>query len=406
MNRREFVVKGGLTSLTVASTVTLGGGVFAGGPKEKIIRIGIIGTGSRGTGLIPYINEIKNLDIVACCDLLSFRLKEAIGMVTGPVKGYLDYFELLDNKEVDAVIVATPFSTHAEIAIASLDAGKHVYCEKTMAKGFDGIMDLVAKAKTTEKIFQTGHQLRCSPLCQHVVKMISEGEIGVISAFQCQYNRNGDWRRAVPRPELEHLINWRMYKEYSGGLLAELSSHHIDFVNWVLESAPYQVMGVGGIDYWKDGRETYDNIHLIYSYPNGIEAKYTCLTTNAWEGAQIKILGSKGTIIMDHSHAWLHKENKGKEKKLGNIDGVSGATIHSEEGRGVPIKIDQEDPSKEALMAFAQSILREEMPITNVYSGAKTAICVQMGLDAMHTNSIVKWKSEFNKVLSQENVNR
>ena len=87
-----------------------------------------------------------------------------------------------------------------------------------------------------------------------------------------------------------------MYKEYSGGLLAELSSHQIDFVNWVLGTHPEQVMGFGGVDYWKDGRETYDNIHVIYKYPKGVKAKFSCLTTNASEGFKIKVMGDKGTI--------------------------------------------------------------------------------------------------------------
>ena len=79
-----------------------------------------------------------------------------------------------------------------------------------------------------------------------------------------------------------------MYREYSCGLLAELSSHQIDLVNWMTEAHPLSVVGTGGIDYWNDGRETFDNVHVIYDYPGGVKASFTCLTSNAHDGFNIK----------------------------------------------------------------------------------------------------------------------
>ena len=156
-----------------------------------------------------------------------------------------------------------------------------------------------------------------------------------------------------------------MYREFSGGLTAELCSHQIDFVNWVLNETPNQVMGVGGVDYWKDGRETYDNVNLIYSYPNGIKAKFTCLTSNAKDGYQIKVIGDKGTIIIDTKNAWFYPEGKKKHKVIEDVD-------------------------------FKSSIINNKMPESSVITGAKAAICVQMGLDAMYNNEIVKWDSKWN----------
>ncbi len=115
-----------------------------------------------------------------------------------------------------------------------LDSGKHLYCEKTLAKGYDGIKELTQKAGSSKKIVQTGHQYHSSRLYTHVVDLIEKGKIGRISSFDCTWNRNGNWRRPVPSPDLERAINWRMYdREYSGGLVAELCSHQLDFVNWV-----------------------------------------------------------------------------------------------------------------------------------------------------------------------------
>jgi predicted dehydrogenase len=356
--------------------------------------MGIIGTGDRGGGLIPLVNQIENLEVGACCDIIPFRLESALKSVDGTkAVGYKDYRKLLENPDLDAILVATPFNSHAKIATDALLAGKHVYCEKTMAKGYQGIGQLLALGKSSSKTFQTGHQYHSSRLYKHIVDIIKNGKVGKIAAIECQWNRNGDWRRPVPQPELERLINWRMYREFSGGLLAELCSHQIDFINWVTGTVPEKVMGVGGIDYWKDGRETFDNIHLIYSYPNGIQAKFTCLTSNAMDDYKIKVMGDKGTIILDYNEAWFYPEGEYK-REIGTVDGVSGATTKWEKGKGVPIEVGHADPSKQALMDFRENVVNKTEPISNAVSGAKAAICVQMGLDAMYNNEIVPWNSE------------
>ena len=390
MDRRKFVANTtlGLAGISASASLLLDPVKFKS-PSETI-NIGIIGTGDRGGGLIPIIDKIPYLHVVACCDIIPFRLEEGLSKGNGKAKGYSDYRELLDDKDVDAVIVATPFSTHAQIAIDALDANKHVYCEKTLAKGHEGIEALLEKVSGSDKIFQTGHQYHSSRLYSHVVDEIKGGKIGKITAIECQWNRNGDWRRPVPDPKWEKQINWRMYREFSGGLLAELCSHQLDFANWVLNATPDKVMGMGGIDYWKDGRETFDNIHLIYSYPDGVKATFTCLTSNALNDYKIKVLGDKGAFILDYVKAWFHPENSGN-KELGNVDGVSGATMNWEEGKGIPLEVTHADPSKQALIDFRDSIHNRKQPLSDVHSGAKTAKCVQMGLDAMYNNEIVAW---------------
>lgn len=391
MQRRGFIVKSGLVSTgLLAGTSGLMAATTAFGANDRI-NIGVIGTGSRGGGMIPLLNQIDGLDVTACCDVLPFRLGEGVDKTEKQVEAYTEYQKLLDNKDIDAVLIATPFNTHSKIAIDALDAGKHVYCEKTMAKGLSGIEALVQKASGSDMIFQTGHQYHSSRLYAHVVDLVKDGEIGKIISFECQWNRNGDWRRTVPDPSLERAINWRMYREYSGGLAAELSSHQIDFVHWVLGENPNKIMGAGGVDYWKDGRETYDNIHLIYEYPSGVKATFRCLTSNALGDYQIKVYGDKGTILLDYDKAWIYYE-KGASKELADVDGVSGATAYPQmQGKGSAIKVSHIDPSKQALVDFRDNILNNKMPISNVHTGANAAKAVQLSLDAMDTNKIIYW---------------
>ncbi|MBP0903983.1 Gfo/Idh/MocA family protein [Mariniflexile gromovii] len=388
MKRKEFIIKSSVATAALTTSAVALGNVIDFKNANETLNIGVIGTGDRGTGMISNINKIKNFNVIGCCDVLPFRLDNGLNAVKGKAKGYTDYRKLLDNKDIDAILVTTPFNTHSKIAIDALDAGKHVYCEKTMAKGFDGIHNLVEKVNQSKTVFQTGHQYHSSRLYTHVVNLIKNGEIGKIAAFECQWNRHGNWRRPVPSPELEKQINWRMYREFSGGLVAELCSHQIDFANWVLDEKPTQVMGTGGVDYWKDGRETYDNIHLIYNYSSGVKAKFTCLTNNAKDDYQIKVLGDKGSIILNYTKAWFYPEG-GRKKELGIVDGVSGATANWEQGLGTPITIEHTEPSEQALIDFRDCIVSNKKPISNIITGANTAICIQMALDAMYNNKII-----------------
>ncbi len=373
-------------------------GMSFGATAKKPISIGVIGTGSRGAGLVRIMKDIPNLQVMACCDVLPQRLEAAMKHAEPKAKAYADYRALIDDKTLDAVLVATPLYLHSPMSIEALEAGKHVYCEKTMAYDIDQAFQMVAMAKKNPKlIFQTGHQYHSSRLYYKVVETIQKGYIGTVTGFDCQWNRNGDWRRPVADPALEKLINWRMYREYSCGLLAELSAHQIDFVNWVTESHPKSVVGTGGIDYWKDGRETYDNVHAIFDYPNGIKASFTCTTANAYEGYQIKVLGDQATIVITPNAAWIYPENTAENKEMGLVDGVSGATAPVMDKNGaIPVNVDHADPSKQALEDFAQSIYTNTQPLSNVMTGARVSIAMRMALNSIMEQRKVEWKDSYN----------
>ncbi|WP_305981899.1 Gfo/Idh/MocA family protein [Roseivirga thermotolerans] len=390
MDRRKFIATGGAASLGLA----LAGSSVGAYTMRNKINVGVIGTGDRGTGLMSLLRQVPDMEVVACSDLLPFRLENALKMAP-KAKGYADYKALLDRKDVDAVLVAVPFGVHTQVVLDALDAGKHIYCEKTMIRGYSDIKKVAAKVRASNKIFQTGHQYHSSRLYTHLVEKIQNGLVGEITAIECQWNRNGDWRRPVPDPKFERIINWRMYKEWSGGLVAELCSHQIDFTNWLLKETPSRVMGSGGIDYWKDGRETFDNVHLIVDYPSGVKAKYTCTTINSLGDYQIKVLGKKGTVQIDYDKAWFFAEPN-EPKQYGNVDGVSGATIKAYDNRpGYQFNLDHKDPTLQALLDFQEAIVTGEEPLSNVVTGGHAAMVVQMALDAIHNNKIVSWKDEY-----------
>lgn len=391
MKRKEFIVN---SALSGAGILTSGfGGVFRS-QEFKGLNIGVIGTGDRGTGLSRLIKNIPGVSVMACSDIIPFRLEDGLNQAAPNAQGYEDYRELLDNKNIDAVIVSVPFALHDDILRDAIAAGKHIYCEKTMVRGIDTAKGFVEQISGYDKIFQVGHQYHSSRLYHKAVEIIHSGYLGHIQSIECQWNRNGNWRRPVPDPKWERMINWRMYREYSGGLAAELCSHQIDFCNWVAKEMPEKISGFGGIDYWKDGRETYDNVHILMKYPSGLQAKFTSLTTNAFERYQIKVQGRKGTIIINFDGAWIYLENLDEAKETGLVDGVSGATVTAwEKGEGARIEVkDEIEASTQALMDFRDSINKDKKPESNVETGANVSILVEKAIEAMDEEKVVYWK--------------
>lgn len=395
MRRRQFIRSAG----AVVGAASLG--IAQGKPAAASDRIGIgvIGTGVRGQQHIEYLNGLTDFEIVACCDELDFRLAEGQEKAGGRSRPYRDHRALLDNPDVDAVIVATPLYHHATAALNALDAGKHVYCEKTMTKGVAATRRVLRKFAESDLIFQTGFQFHYAPVYAAAIDMVRRGDLGEIAAINCQWNRNGDWRRPVPDPSLERKINWRMYREYSSGLAAELSAHQMNFCNQIVDGAVDSISGVGGVNYWKDGRETYDNIQLTCRYASGVTATFASLTTNSLGRYRITILGKEGSLEMTFGKGWFYPEVAGETVPDG-LDLVSGASVDGAQGayrlantrNSYAIDAPEVEPTPGALSEFARAIRDNRQPDMDIEAGAVVAMMVQMGLDAMDSDSVSHWE--------------
>ena len=397
ISRRSFLS----TGVLAASGVTLLGlpGFARSFADSAKVKVGLIGTGQRGTGIATILKELRDIDLVACCDIDPGNLKKGLALAAPKAKGYADYRKMLESKDLEAVIIATPLYLHYQMAVDALDAGKHIYIEKTMTYDIPQALALVSKVKNSNKVFQVGHQYRYYGMYHRIKEILAQDWLGTITHFESQYNRNSDWRRPVADPKMERHVNWRMYKEYSGGVLAELSAHQIDIVNWMTDSHPVKVVGLGGVDYWKDGRETYDNVRAIYEYKNGIKSAVTSILTNEYNGYMMRILGKKGTIEIHREKAFFYPE--AQSKQLGTVDGVTGATVEAlKKGEGIPIKYTNRDdlnrdPTAYALMDFAECIRTGKKPASNVETGRDVAIAVHMGNQTVESGEMVTWKPEY-----------
>lgn len=291
----------------------------AGSDNNKI-NVAVLGTGSRGRYLQLFLQSNPKFNLVALCDdyqphldLAVKQLSEDKGVetLTDPkqVKTFLDYKKLLSIKGLEAIVVATPLHLHAEMTMAALKKGIHVFCEKSMAWSVEDCKAMVEVQQETGLVLQVGHQRMFDIRYLKMLDMVRSGQIGQLGQIRAYWHRNNDWRRQVPedKPQLERKINWRLYDEYSRGLMTELASHQIQVANWVYDEFPVSVQGYGSTIYWKDGREVYDNVNLVYRYPSKRHLIYDSMTSNKHYGLEEQIMGDKGTLEPESNKMYVEE---------------------------------------------------------------------------------------------------
>lgn len=364
LSRRDLLKAAGAVTAVAAAIPALDGApaIQTVRAANDPVRYGVIGTGSRGNYLLKHLKNIDNGRCVALCDINPENLGHGVQTIGNNPRTYADYRELLAQKDIDAVFVLTPLFVHFPLTRDALQAGKHVFCEKCLVFKPEEVHALTALSQEHPKqILQTGLQRRYSYFYQTVKQMVDKGILGNVHHIHAQWHRNminkpSSLWTMKPGGE-KNIANWRVYRSMSGGLTAELTSHQVDIADWMFGTQPEFVMGLGSLDMLKDGRDVYDNIQLIYKYPNGQKLTYSSISTNSFlpyfngtrpEMGEI-IMGTDGTIeitVGDDVHpciAWWYREppkaatlTSAEEKKK---PFVAGATMVASGGANGPIPI-------------------------------------------------------------------
>lgn len=413
-SRRDFL------KLSTVTAAALGLGLVACKRQEKFvlqpipepdrIKVGLIGAGNRGKSILKALEFVPEIKVVALCDTLDFQLEKAKEYLVDEVVTYVDFNDLLNHKGLDAVIIATPLHEHYRMVMAAFEANLHILCEKALALSIEQCKAIKLRGDRSSKLFQVSYQYQLNPVFNAIKSIINKGYLGKITRIEASWDRNGNWRRKLPSPELERQINWRMYKEYSGGLMAELASHELNMIDNLLGSHPIKVVGTGGIDYWKDGRETFDNVHALFDYPNGVKVGFHSGTTNDYEGYQIKIYGDKATIVsygMNRAEIFPQGKRVDEEWK-DNLDSVTGATIKiigkddkrnitatMDDGIIYPSDNDNFNVTWRLYKNFAAAIKGKEKLLLGLKDGYQSAISVHMANDAIRNERVAHWLPEY-----------
>ncbi|MFN3323542.1 MAG: Gfo/Idh/MocA family protein [Bryobacteraceae bacterium] len=390
-SRRKFI---GRVASGLAATLASPAGVL--GANDRI-RLGVIGPGDRGVQLVREALACENTEVVAFADVYTRRLDEAKKLAPD-AKTFLDYRYLLEEKSIDAVIIATPQHLHCEHFVASLDAGKHVYQEKTMAFTVDHARRMrEALRRAGKRTVQIGHQSCSSGQVTDALDFLRSGALGKITAIHAHMYRNTphgkpQWTRILyPDMTSENILwksflgeapdrefdahryaNWRFYWDYSGGNVYENMCHQLSFWYKTLNlRIPTAVTMTGGIYLWKDGREVPDTMSVSMEHPEEILFTWDSGFGNNQLGVSEDVLGTDGAILKSQQIRYV-------PQKVNRPDGTESL------GR-------TPTPPRAHMQNFFDCIRSGKEPNCPFELGYRVSIACRMAVDSYREGRTVRW---------------
>jgi predicted dehydrogenase len=354
------------------------------------VRTALLGAGGQGRAHIDSINP-EYIKLVAISDVRPSNQKKArlsleskFGRAAGDVELVEDYRKLLDRSDIEMVIIALPLHLHAPASIEAMEKGKHVLCEKLMAKTVTECKRMARTAQRTGKLLSIGHQRHYSYLYANALEVAKQKDIiGDVRHIRAFWHRNqtgagkpdaqrggyDTWFPKVPAEDekvdykrwgyqsLEELVRWRVHGRTGAGLMAELGSHQLDACSILLRAVlndggshahapamhPVAVSGVGVNSFFTDGREVEDHIFLTYEYPGDVVVTYSSITTNEFDQYGEQVMGTKGTLaVLGEKDVYLFKEKTLKdtriswaERRIGQPSTTSTSTAQWTSGAGL-----------------------------------------------------------------------
>ncbi|AVR45126.1 oxidoreductase [Christiangramia fulva] len=307
------------------------------GNTEKTLRIALIGAGGMGTADTKTALEHPNIELLAVCDLYDGRLEDARKRWGDHLFLTKKYEDILKRKDIDAVIVGTPDHWHKKISVDALNAGKNVYCEKPMVHSIDEGKEVINAWKKSGKIMMVGSQGLSSLGNEKAKELLAEGAIGDINYAEGFWARNsplGAWQYPIPddaspqtvdwerfiepttkRPfDALRFFRWRNYLDYGTGMAGDLFVHLFSSLHFITNSmGPTKIAAMGGLRYWKDGREVPDVLLGMFDYPETEAHKpfNLSLRCNFIDGTSgstyLKIVGNKGSMNVEWDRVTLKR---------------------------------------------------------------------------------------------------
>jgi len=315
MKRREFV-----QSTAAVSALTLISPATAFGSKaNSSIRMGLIGCGGRGTGVITSMSDHTNINIIAMADLFEDKLEKAKKILdeqnvkkgfqkvikANTYLGSKSYLKLLENKDIDAVQISSPAYTHAEFLEAAAMAGKHIYCEKPVSPDVAGCqkVERVGNIYDGKISMVIGFQIRYATPYVEMVKRIQRGDIGQILTVHLCYlatELSSTDLKGLSYDEIR-IRNQYHFHALSGGTMLDQSIHMIDVCNWTLQKLPIQAIGTGGKDESHKLGDTWKHFQVLYQYPGINVSLMATQFGNSFGDVCAKFIGTKGTAEAHYS---------------------------------------------------------------------------------------------------------
>lgn len=339
----------------------------ASGPAavKDDLRCGIIGVGGRGSGLLKATDQAPGVRVTAICDIDADRLKAAAEKVQADQpRAFMDYHELVDFKELDAVFIATPIHLHAEMALAVLASGRSCYCEKPMGLTVKELNQVVNASKSVRGIYQIGTQLRYAHPWQSSIKFILSGEIGRPILIRAHRHNVGD---------LPHDRAWLFQNKYCGDTIVEQAVHELDLFNWIFGGIPVRAAGFGGqaLRFKPEPRDIMDHYTLSLDYGKNKKVSY--------------------------SHSWISSPKipaDGRQEivycEKGAVDIENGMVYPMDFGE--PYKVDagpEGDSTQLAVNDFFACVRERRRPLSDAEAGRNGTLTALLGRTAIYEGRVV-----------------
>lgn len=320
------------TRRNFTKTLVLAGASTALGPVHSAeasnrVRLGFIGLGNRGDQVLDSFLKHPDAEIAAVCDLSDAYMDHAAQKIGSSPRKFKDYRRLLEQKDIDAVVIATPDHWHALQTIQACQAGKDVYVEKPVSLCVAEGRQMVEAVRKHSRVSQVGIHRRSVALCQEATALVRNGGLGKVTAARAFHIQN-EWPNGIgnppdseppadldwdawlgPAPKRSYNRNrtfyrFRWFYDYSGGQVTNFGVHYLDFIQWALgANAPVRVMAMGGKPAeMKDNREIPDTLEAVWQYPAGTLVTFSQFNSNAgpWSlpGCELELRGTLGTLYL------------------------------------------------------------------------------------------------------------
>jgi predicted dehydrogenase len=415
MTRRRFLKRAGAGAVLAGTSFDAASYARISGASERFV-LGLIGCGGRGQDLMEYFAK-QGAEFSVVCDPDESRMQQARAVTKGNAETVKDFRKLLEFKEIDAVVVATPDHWHALPTILACDAGKDVYVEKPLAYSVREGRAMVEAAQRTRRIVQIGTQQRAGEHYRRAVEFIRQGGLGKITRARVwnvwnntlgsgggRWGEIGNPPDSEPPPGVDYDLwlgpapkrpfnpnrfhwNYVYYWDYAGGMITGWGVHHIDIVHWALgQDAPLAVGASGGKFVLTDSRETPDTLDAFFDYPGfTLQASFYHVNARPIEGRDygVAFYGSNGTMLLTREgHEVWPEGDKAQAVKSG--DSLQDGPFQKE---------------------FIQNCKDRRRPLADVDTGHKSSIPVLLANIAYKTGRKLKWDSGQEQFVGDQEAN-
>lgn len=401
IERRTF-----MKSATAISAFTvLKPGIAFGSKNNSAIRMGFIGCGNRGTGVITTMSANTNINVIALADIFDDKLLLAQKTLNNcnAKKGFADiqktniyqgsnaYLKLLDNKNVDAVLISTPAYAHPEILEAAVAAGKHAYSEKPVAIDIDGCKRILKVSETINNKLSVviGFQIRYATPYVEMVKRMRRGDIGEVINVQLYYFSSGIPINPIKGMSFDEarIRNHFHFNELSGGILLDQGIHMIDVCNWALQSTPLQAIGTGGKKGGSDFGNTWTNYQVIYQYPDDVNVSvHSTQFGPSFGDVCARFVGTKGIAEAHYAGGVFIKG----ENEWDSGVAKSGGTLTPQQIAAGASLSSLDDADKNKGKSFINSIETGNY-LNQLRPGCESTLTAILGREAATRRELVTW---------------